>query len=431
MTKKTISYFDKVYGEVIIPHFKAITDNRQVNQSFSLLDALKSGFAVYSLKSPSLLSFQKRSTGEDGNLKSIYGIEDIPSDNGFRKILDNISPSELRTGFNKLFNYVKEEKILGGFKFWKGHYVVSVDGVEHFCSKNVNCDKCMRRKHRDGSTSFYHSMLSTAIVHPGQKEVFILDNEPIVKQDGAVKNDCERNAAKRLLSNLRPLYYNELMVLVFDALYACNPIVAQLNECSNWKYVISIKEGGNKHLFNQFDEKNEAHQVEWHTVKNKDGSHEFGYINDLELNASSPGTKVNMLYYQWTNKKGEVKIFSWLTNITLSKNNVFDVMKMGRSRWKIENETFNTLKNQGYNFSHNFGHGENGLCTVFAYLMMMAFYVDQIQQHCCALFKGILKGLKTRFKLWESMRAVFKILPTKNMTELFFSIADMYQIRLI
>jgi hypothetical protein len=431
MTNRVPSYFDKVYSDVIVPHFESIGDDRDGNQSYSQVDALKSGFSIYSLKSPSLLSFQKRSTVEDNNLNKVYGIGKIPSDNGLRKILDNVDPKEVRQGFNKTFKYLKKEKILTGFKSWQNHLVLSIDGVEHFCSKKVSCPKCMSRNHRDGTTSFYHSMLSAALVHPDQKEVVVLDNEPIVNQDGMVKNDCERNAAKRLLSNLKSLYSSELMILVFDALYACNPIVTRLEEVKNWKYVIGIKEKGNKHLFQQFDKKNEKHNANWHIVKNKEGKHEFGYINNLELNESSSKTKVNMLFYEWTNKKGEVQIFTWITNVKLSKNNVFNIMKVGRSRWKIENETFNTLKNQGYNFSHNFGHGENNLCTIFAYLMMMAFNVDQIQQHCCRYFQTLLKNLKTKAKLWESLRAVFKILPKKNMTEMFFSIAEMYQIRLI
>jgi len=431
MTKKLIGYFDQIYKEVVVPHFETIVDRRETNQSYSLVDSLKSGFAIYSLKSSSLLSFQSRSRVESTNLKNVYGIQEVPGDNGLRNILDNISTTELRNGFHKLFQYSRKLKILKNFKFWQNHLIVSIDGVEHFCSKKVSCVKCMSRNHRDGSTSYYHSMLSAAIVSPSQKEVFILDNEPIIKQDGAVKNDCERNAAKRLLSNLKCLYSNELMVLVFDALYACNPIIQQLNEVENWKYIISIKEDGNKHLFKQFDRKNENYKANWHTIKNKEGSHEFGYINNLELNESSSETSVNMLYYIWTNKKGEHKVFSWITNIKLSKSNVKNVMKMGRSRWKIENETFNTLKNQGYNFSHNFGHGENNLSTVFAYLMMMAFYVDQIQQHCCTYFKKLWEGLKTKVKLWDSMRAVFKILPKNNMTEVLFSITEMYQIRLI
>ena len=63
------------------------------------------------------------------------------------------------------------------------------------------------------------------------------------------------------------------------------------------------------------------------------------------------------------------------------------LMRAGRARWKIENETFNTLKNQGYCFEHNFVHGKKNLSTVFAFLMMLAFLIDQIQQRCCKLFR--------------------------------------------
>ena len=74
----------------------------------------------------------------------------------------------------------------------------------------------------------------------------------------------------------------------------------------------------------------------------------------------------------------------------VNKRNVFRLMRGGRARWKIENETFNTLKNQGYNFEHNYGHGEQNLSVVFAMLMMLAFLVDQTQQLCCALFRAAL-----------------------------------------
>ena len=58
---------------------------------------------------------------------------------------------------------------------------------------------------------------------------------------------------------------------------------------------------------------------------------------------------------------------------------------------KIENETFNTLKNQGYNFEHNYGHGDENLSVVFAMLMMLAFLVDQAQQLACQLLSHRLE----------------------------------------
>jgi len=284
----------------------------------------------------------------------------------------------------------------------------------------------MQRRHRDGSSSYYHAMLSAAIVHPEKKEVFILDNEPIVKQDGARKNDCERNAAKRLFTHLKSLYSKDFMVFVFDALYACAPMIELISKSTCWEFVIAIKPKGNKCLFREFEVRDGAGEVKWVN----EGEHRFGYANDLALNDSAVDVRVNMLCYQWRMPKGEVKVFTWVTGIALTKSNVYKVMRMGRSRWKIENETFNTLKNQGYHFEHNFGHGNENLCTVFSFLMMLSFYVDQIQQSSCQYFKKLLQELKTRAKLWESMRAVFKFLPCKNMMHLFFCIADMYQIRL-
>ena len=82
-------------------------------------------------------------------------------------------------------------------------------------------------------------------------------------------------------------------------------------------------------------------------------------------------------------------------------------MRGGRARWRIENETFNTLKNQGYHFEHNFGHGYKYLSVVFAMLMMLAFLVDQVQQIASKLFNAAWKKLGTKRSLWESIRALF------------------------
>jgi hypothetical protein len=69
-------------------------------------------------------------------------------------------------------------------------------------------------------------------------------------------------------------------------------------------------------------------------------------------------------------------------------------MRAGRARWKIENETFNTLKNQGYHFERNFGMGEKHLSENFVHLMMLAFLVDQVQQLACPLFQAVLQKAK-------------------------------------
>jgi len=124
------------------------------------------------------------------------------------------------------------------------------------------------------------------------------------------------------------------------------------------------------------------------------------------LNASNQDTLVNFVEY-WKITPKKTMHFSWVTDIYVTKENDFNIMRGGRARWKIENETFNTLKNQGYQFEHNFGHGNNNLSVVFAMLMMLAFLVDQTQQFACQLFQAVWGKLGSKRSLWEQMRVLF------------------------
>jgi hypothetical protein len=128
---------------------------------------------------------------------------------------------------------------------------------------------------------------------------------------------------------------------------------------------------------------------------------------------------VNFLEYWEVGKSGKVQYFSWVTDLDLTEESVWFVMRGGRARWKIENETFNTLKNQGYHFEHNFGHGKENLSVVFALLMMLAFLVDQVQQLCSALFRSVWQKYGTKRLMWDRMRALFHSFAFDSMRELF------------
>jgi hypothetical protein len=63
-----------------------------------------------------------------------------------------------------------------------------------------------------------------------------------------------------------------------------------------WKYNINAKESGSKYLFEQFDELNARSKIRWKTKRRKGGSYELGYVNDVALNKSNEGVRVNVLY---------------------------------------------------------------------------------------------------------------------------------------
>jgi hypothetical protein len=107
-----------------------------------------------------------------------------------------------------------------------------------------------------------------------------------------------------------------------------------------------------------------------------------------------------------------------VTDLRVTQRTVYPLMRGGRARWKIEHETFNTLKNQGDNFEHNDGHGQKNLSVVFAMLMMLAFLVDQTQQRCCTLFQAVWAKMGSKRMLWERMRSLFYEYRLASMREL-------------
>ncbi|MEM6379568.1 MAG: hypothetical protein AAF705_15285 [Bacteroidota bacterium] len=426
--------FDAVYDELVVPHFQELEslDSRRKNSSYSISDVCKSGFAVYSLKAPSLLAFRPKTPAEKSNLRACFGISELPSDSGLRKILDGVDSMEMRKVFDKTFQYLEDQQVVSEYKIMSDSILLSIDGVHHYSSKSVKCDCCLTKKHRDGTTTYSHSMLSAAMVCPGKSEVFIVDNEPIVQQDGEVKNDCERNAGKRLLRRIKEIHGSKSIVYAMDALYGCGPIIDLIKTSSpNWSYIINAKEDGHQHLFTQFDENNEKGKVEWKNWRRKEGTFEVGWINGLSLNASRQDLNVNMLIVNLKGKKGKVTTFHYLTDIDLKKENVMEVLSAGRSRWKIENEVFNTLKNQQYNFEHNFGHGQQFLATNFAYLMMLAFNVDQIRQYGSRIFRSIWKGLKSKREVWDAFRVTFKMVIASSIDDLAHKLLSIYELKMI
>ncbi|MBN2258350.1 MAG: hypothetical protein JW704_11095 [Anaerolineaceae bacterium] len=377
---------------------RRVKDSRAANASIKLVDALMSGFAMFSLKDSSMLEFDERREKDD-NLKRVYGIEKIPSDTQMREILDKTEPGELRPTFKTLVGELEAGGWLEQFLFLGTYYLASLDGTGYFSSKQVHCGNCLeKRNSQTGEVTYSHQMLSGAVVHPDLAVVIPLAPEPIVKQDGSAKNDCERNAGKRFVENLREDYPDLPFIIIEDALSANAPHIEVLKD-NHMHFIVGVKPGDHTFLFEYVEQAWQRGEMTDYECRVNGVIHRFQFLNDAPLNASNPEVRVNFIEY-WEIDGEKSQHFTWITDLWVTENNVFEIMRGGRARWKIENETFNTLKNQGYNFEHNYGHGHQNLSVVLASLMMLAFLVDQIQQLACGLFQAT-----SRKRLRRSLKA--------------------------
>lgn len=277
--------------------------------------------------------------------------------------------------------------------------------------------------HPEEKVTYYHNMYCAAIVHPDNRIALPLAPEPIMKTDGSLKNDSERNASKRLYADARREHPHLKFIVVEDSLASNVPHLTHLNAL-NMRYIVGVKPGDHKFLFNLIEQSN----CDEHIHGTSDGTtHRYRYINQVQLNSSNPDFKVNFLEYWETNKKGRSQHFCWVSDITISNENVYQIMRGGRINWRIENNTFNTLKNQDYHFSHNFGHGYKNLCSVFGMLMMLAFFIDQLQELACQTFKTARAKFKSRTSLWDKIRGMFKEHFIDSWDDLLNAIAYGYQ----
>ncbi len=413
--------------------FDKIEDHRPGNVQHTLGDTLMSGFAVFSLKDQSLLAFDERRSKGPHNLMTIYGMGSIPCDTSMREILDGVDPDDLRPLFKDAFRQLQRGKALEQLVFMDGCYLLNLDGTGYFSSSKLHSDACMKKVSKNGKVSYYLQAVGAAIVHPYYKEVIPLNPEIIKKQDGETKMDCERNAVRRLLKKFRQDHPHLKIIINEDSLSSNAPHIDDLEQY-NCHYILGVKEGDHKFLFQYVDQAikdGTAIELMIPDEENKDINHWFHIVYDAPLNKSHQDRRVTFVeYWEENTKTDKIQRFSWITDLDITEDNVYLFMRGARARWKIENETFNTLKNQGYNFSHNYGLGKKHLSEVLVSLMMLAFLVDQIQQLCCPLFNAVWKEWKSKRSLWEKIRIHFHAFIIETMEALYRSILDYKQVPL-
>lgn len=393
-------------------------ETRGTHASITRTDCLMSAMAVFGMKYPSLLQFDNdcEKASIRANIKKLYGVKKVPCDTYLRERLDDVDPQDLRPAFKAVFTELQRGKVLEQFQFFEGAYLVSADGTGLFESKSVHCNTCCEKEHRDGTKSYYHQSYGAAIVHPDKKVVIPLAPEQIIRGDGKSKNDCELNALKRFIVNLRAEHPRLKVIMVCDSIASKAPHIRLMTN-AGMGYILGVKAGDHKALF-----ESAKHACKTFEMRVKGTTFQFRYANGLPLNDSNMNLNVNFLECTEIDKKGKKTTFSWITHIELNETNLYKIMQGGRARWKIENETYNTLKNQGYQFEHNFGHGYKYLCSVFAMLMYLMFLIDQIAQECDFLFKEALGKQRRKIRLWQGMRGLFMHYIVESWDQLWYAL---------
>jgi hypothetical protein len=331
----------------------------------------------------------------------------------------------LQPCFDQVIKQLRERDGLKVFQRLAGRTLVALDGTEYFCSKKLSCPQCLTRKRSNGKTEHYHAMLAAMIVAPGHNMVLPLMPEFITPQDGAEKQDCERNGAKRWLSAhaqrvapLRPVYLG-------DALFSCQSLAEAVLE-TGADFLFVCKKDSHKTLYEYVDG---APLAERTVIERRPGkrslTYRYRWIEAVPLRDGKGALNVNWLGVSITDETGKTTYDgAFVTSLPVTADNVVEIAACARARWKIENESFNVLKNNGYNLAHNFGHGKKYLARTFATMNLLAFAFHTACDCLESLWQQAREAVGARARFFQDLHTITAYVLFPSWHSLIYTVAS-------
>jgi hypothetical protein len=153
-------------------------------------------------------------------------------------------------------------------------------------------------------------------------------------------------------------------------------------------------------------------------------AYRYTWLCDVPLRDGRHAIRVNWLQIEILNAKGATTYKnSFITDLPVDQSNVVELAACGRARWKIENETFNVLKNNGYNLEHNFGHGKQNLASILVALNLLAFALHTLSDIADHRWRAARNKLGPRYNFFRKLSAIIDFLIFQSWDDLLETLA--------
>lgn len=322
-------------------------------------------------------------------------LKEMPHYDTLNYYLERLSPECIANLRKKMVTKLIRSRQFHKFRLQGKYWRIILDGTGLFYFKERHCENCLCVVKTDEtgkqSKQYYHKVLEAKIVL-SENIILSIETEFIENENERVsKQDCEINAAKRLLKRIKKEYPRLPICIEGDALYATEPFMKLCREY-NLYYLLTQKESRQKNLNEGFEWIKAGEDVEYQIGLCKEKGKGF-YANHMEEIAGKEEV-MNVFEYKYEkedkNGRKQVISFQWISNIEITKRNLEELILAGRGRWKIENEGFNNQKNGMYRIEHLNSKNSNAmknhyLLTQIADILMQLYiawnpYISELKQ---------------------------------------------------
>ena len=380
-------------------------------KEYSIAEIVAGGLFMFLFKETSRNSYNndRREVRFRKNFHKHFGLN-LPQADTTDEVLRHLVPEELEDLKAHLVSGLIEQKIFRKFRFLGQYLLVAVDATGHASFEQRHCNHCLTKtSKKTGVITYFHYVLEAKIVSSSGLAIS-LASEYIQNDPGRdfEKQDCEQKAFVRLAEKIKK-YFPRLPICVLgDGLYP-NNTVFDICAKNNWAFIITLKDGNLKTFQEEVRLLSATASKRSVYIKGtvSQTTLEYAFLNDIEYDGR---------YFSWIEcRETIVKInsknppqqrFVYITNIAQNQHNVVETAGMGRLRWKIENEGFNTQKNLGYALQHKFSRVSSTAMQNYYQLIQIAHMINQLveqSKECINLMSEHSK--QTIVNLWKKLIA--------------------------
>ena len=398
---------------ILTDTFEQLPDPRKgQNTQYTMENVALAAFSVFFMQSPSFLAHQRDMQRRKGcnNAQSLFGITQIPSDPQIRNLLDPIAPEHLRAPFWTILERLMEDETVSETFDGDMGWFCSLDGTQYFSSSTVHCPQCTVIE-KDDTPRYAHTALIPVLSSPDSSEVLVLEPEFIVPQDGAEKQDCERRAAQRWIERNGSRFAGRQVTMLADDLHCNQPFCERLL-ARYLHFILNCKPESHTTLYEEVRLLDKIGGVTTCEDRVWTGQgHErwtYRFVERVPLRRPPRVLNVNWCELTITTEDTEEVIYrnAFATDHPVNEKTVRSLVAAGRSRWKVENEGYNVLKNHGYHMEHNYGHGEQHLSVVIVMLILLAFLCHTALQLCDEAYQRLRAELGPRRTFFGDLRTL-------------------------
>ena len=404
----------------------SLQDNRQ-RKSYEVSELLTGCLAMFLFKETSRNAFNNDI--KEGHFKQnylkVFKLQ-LPHMDTVEDFLRILQPEELEALKAALVAGLIEQKVLRHFRWLKKYYAVAIDGTGTNSYTQNDADESRTHKtSKNEKVTYHYHVVEAKLVTPSGMAISLasewVTNDPDRNFD---KQDCEQRAFERLAVKLKRYFPRLPLCILADGLYP-NKTFMQTCQNNGWDYVVVLKDDNlkilqqdvadtdNKHRHRteccNITAKGKTHtkqQYEWVDLPFCHSTHTLYWLSCKETITCYDKDK------QPLKKQDNPTTFVWLTNLKVTAANVKQLAEVGRSRWKIENEGFNTQKNGGYALGHKYSRKSFTSYKNYYQCMQIAHLINQLAEHSSNIVEMLAANAKLTIKhLWKQLISWFTCIP--------------------